>query len=36
MSEAAAVATKKRGDKDEGVAMERERTLLVFDLVGEY
>jgi len=36
MSETAAVATKKSVDGDDGVAMTSERTLLVFDLVGEY
>ena len=33
---AEAVETKKRADGDDGVAMTSERTLLVFDLVGEY
>jgi purine-binding chemotaxis protein CheW len=36
MSETAATATKRRADSDSGAAMENERTLLVFDLVGEY
>ena len=36
MSEAGAVAARKRADGDDGAAMEQERTLLVFDLVGEY
>ncbi|MDR3166262.1 MAG: chemotaxis protein CheW [Synergistaceae bacterium] len=36
MAETAAKSIKKRTDRDDGAAMEHERTLLVFDLVGEY
>ncbi|GHV27787.1 purine-binding chemotaxis protein CheW [Synergistales bacterium] len=36
MSEAVAEAAKKRTEKSDNAAMENERTLLVFDLVGEH
>jgi len=36
MSEVAAAVTRKRAESDDNVVVEHERTLLVFDLVGEY
>ena len=36
MAETAARSIRRRTDGDDGAAMEHERTLLVFDLVGEY